>query len=110
MPGRAERGASVANMILILVAVGALVVGVVLALVFTRLLGIQSLGAAKKDADDLLKNESLTPGMLDFLSGCVEARLNIVVSGGSGEVFIAVGAGDSRDRRQHGIRRYALGL
>ncbi len=34
--------------------------------------------------DDLLKNETLTAGMLDFLSGCVEARLNIVVSGGSG--------------------------
>src|ERR1700722_17402168 len=34
--------------------------------------------------DDLLKNETLTAGMLDFLSGCVEARLNIVISGGSG--------------------------
>src|SRR5205085_12452789 len=34
--------------------------------------------------EDLLKNETLTTGMLDFLSGCVEARLNIVVSGGSG--------------------------
>ena len=34
--------------------------------------------------DDLLKNETLTAGMLDFLSGCVEARLNVVVSGGSG--------------------------
>jgi len=31
-----------------------------------------------------LKNETFTTGMLDFLSGCVEARLNIVVSGGSG--------------------------
>src|SRR5262249_45125333 len=35
-------------------------------------------------ADELLKNETLTSGMLDFLSGCVEARLNIVISGGSG--------------------------
>ncbi|PWT99671.1 MAG: pilus assembly protein CpaF [Terriglobia bacterium] len=33
---------------------------------------------------DLLKNETLTAGMLDFLSGCVEARLNIVIAGGSG--------------------------
>src|SRR5437763_593236 len=33
---------------------------------------------------ELLKNEPFTPGMLDFLSGCVEARLNVVISGGSG--------------------------
>src|SRR5205823_3247506 len=33
---------------------------------------------------DLMKNETFTSGMLDFLSGCVEARLNIVISGGSG--------------------------
>src|SRR5437762_1834034 len=30
------------------------------------------------------RSETLTTGMLDFLSGCVEARLNIVISGGSG--------------------------
>jgi pilus assembly protein CpaF len=34
--------------------------------------------------DDLLKNQTLSHGMLDFLSGCAEARLNIVISGGSG--------------------------
>jgi len=34
--------------------------------------------------EDLLKNETFTTGMLDFMSGCVEARLNIVISGGSG--------------------------
>jgi pilus assembly protein CpaF len=34
--------------------------------------------------EELLKNETFTTGMLDFLSGCVEARLNIVISGGSG--------------------------
>src|SRR5437763_8018225 len=33
---------------------------------------------------ELLKNEPFTPGVLDFLSGCVEARLNVVISGGSG--------------------------
>src|SRR6202008_5199142 len=27
---------------------------------------------------------TFTSGMLDFLSGCVEARLNIVISGGTG--------------------------
>src|SRR5271170_3184768 len=34
--------------------------------------------------DDLLKNETLTRGMIDFLRGCVLSRLNIVISGGSG--------------------------
>jgi pilus assembly protein CpaF len=34
--------------------------------------------------EELLKNETFTTGMLDFLSGCVEARLNLVISGGSG--------------------------
>jgi len=47
-------------------------------------LSIRRFGKKLLTTDDLLKNESLTPGMLDFLSGCVEARLNIVVSGGSG--------------------------
>ena len=47
-------------------------------------LSIRRFGKKLLTTDDLMKNESLTPGMLDFLSGCVEARLNIVVSGGSG--------------------------
>src|SRR5579864_9002719 len=47
-------------------------------------LSIRRFGKKLLTTDDLLKNESFTPGMLDFLSGCVEARLNIVVSGGSG--------------------------
>jgi pilus assembly protein CpaF len=33
---------------------------------------------------DLLKNQTFTHGIVEFLSGCVEARLNIVISGGSG--------------------------
>src|SRR5216684_3744011 len=47
-------------------------------------LSIRRFGKKLLGTDDLLKNESLTPGMLDFLRGCVEARLNIVVAGGSG--------------------------
>ena len=47
-------------------------------------LSIRRFGKKLLTTDDLLKNETLTPGMLDFLSGCVEARLNIVISGGSG--------------------------
>jgi pilus assembly protein CpaF len=47
-------------------------------------LSIRRFGKKLLTTEDLLKNETLTTGMLDFLSGCVEARLNLVVSGGSG--------------------------
>jgi pilus assembly protein CpaF len=47
-------------------------------------LTIRRFGKKLLSTEDLLKNESLTTGMLDYLSGCVEARLNMVVSGGSG--------------------------
>lgn len=47
-------------------------------------ISIRRFGKKLLSTEDLLKNETLTSGMLDFLSGCVEARLNVVVSGGSG--------------------------
>jgi len=47
-------------------------------------LSIRRFGKKLLSTEDLLRNETLTTGMLDFLSACVEARLNIVVSGGSG--------------------------
>ena len=47
-------------------------------------LSIRRFGKKLLTTNDLLKNETLTPGMLDFLGGCVEARLNIVIAGGSG--------------------------
>jgi pilus assembly protein CpaF len=47
-------------------------------------LTIRRFGNKLLSTEDLLKNETLTTGMLDFLSGCVEARLNVVISGGSG--------------------------
>jgi len=47
-------------------------------------LTIRRFGKKLLSTEDLLKNETLTTGMLDFLSGCVEARLNVVISGGSG--------------------------
>ncbi|MBC8168055.1 MAG: CpaF family protein [Bryobacteraceae bacterium] len=47
-------------------------------------LSIRRFGKKLLTTEDLLKNQTLTTGMLDFLSGCVEARLNMVVSGGSG--------------------------
>ncbi len=47
-------------------------------------LSIRRFGNKLLSTSDLLKNETLTSGMLDFLGGCVEARLNILISGGSG--------------------------
>ncbi|HUQ94298.1 MAG TPA: ATPase, T2SS/T4P/T4SS family, partial [Bryobacteraceae bacterium] len=47
-------------------------------------MSIRRFGKKLLTTDDLLRNETLTTGMLDFLSGCVEARLNIVLAGGSG--------------------------
>ena len=47
-------------------------------------MSIRRYGKKLLSTEDLLKKETLTTGMLDFLSGCVEARLNIVISGGSG--------------------------
>src|SRR5712692_6284580 len=47
-------------------------------------LSIRRFGKKLLSTQDLIKNETFTPGMLDFLGGCVEARLNIVIAGGSG--------------------------
>jgi pilus assembly protein CpaF len=47
-------------------------------------ISIRRYGKKLLTTDDLLKNHTFTHGILDFLSGCVEARLNIVIAGGSG--------------------------
>jgi pilus assembly protein CpaF len=47
-------------------------------------MSIRRYGKKVLSTEDLLKNETFTTGMLDFMSGCVEARLNIVIAGGSG--------------------------
>jgi pilus assembly protein CpaF len=47
-------------------------------------LSIRRFGRDPLQADDLLANKTLTPGMLDLLRGCVKARLNMLVSGGTG--------------------------
>ena len=47
-------------------------------------MSIRRYGKKVLSTEDLLRNETFTTGMLDFMSGCVEARLNIVISGGSG--------------------------
>jgi pilus assembly protein CpaF len=47
-------------------------------------LSIRRFGRDPLTADDLLQNKTLTPPMLELLRGCVKARLNILISGGTG--------------------------
>src|SRR5437762_3221919 len=47
-------------------------------------LSIRRFGHIPITEDDLLASETLTPPMLELLRGAVKARLNIVVSGGTG--------------------------
>ena len=74
-------------------------------------MSIRRYGKKVLSTEDLLKNETFTTGMLDFLSGCVEARLNIVISGGSGSGKTTMlntlsrfipGGGAHRHDRRHG--------
>lgn len=47
-------------------------------------LSIRRFCEGKLMGKDLVKNGTLTPAMLEFLEGCVRARLNIIISGGTG--------------------------
>src|SRR6201987_694804 len=47
-------------------------------------LSIRRFGRERLTADALVNNRSLTQPMLDLLRGCVKARLNILISGGTG--------------------------
>jgi pilus assembly protein CpaF len=47
-------------------------------------LSIRRFGRDRLTADNLITNKSLTANMLQFLEGCVRARLNILISGGTG--------------------------
>jgi pilus assembly protein CpaF len=48
------------------------------------LLTIRKFGAERMDLDALVRIGSLTPDTADFLARCVEGRLNILISGGTG--------------------------
>jgi pilus assembly protein CpaF len=45
---------------------------------------IRRFGRDPLTADDLIRNNSITPQVVDLLRACVRARLNILVSGGTG--------------------------
>jgi pilus assembly protein CpaF len=47
-------------------------------------LSIRRFGHNRLAAEELIRNRSLTPQMLELLRGCVQARLNILISGGTG--------------------------
>ncbi len=47
-------------------------------------LSIRRFGHERLTAADLVRNHTLTPEMLELLTGCVSARLNILISGGTG--------------------------
>lgn len=47
-------------------------------------LSIRRFGRKLLTNDDMLQNKTFTPAIMTFLAACVEARLNIVISGGTG--------------------------
>jgi pilus assembly protein CpaF len=47
-------------------------------------LSIRRFGRKVLSNEEMLRNQTLTPHILEFLGACVEARLNIVISGGTG--------------------------
>jgi pilus assembly protein CpaF len=48
------------------------------------ILSIRRFGTIPLEIEDLLANHTMTPQMRDLLQGAVQARLNIVISGGTG--------------------------
>ena len=48
------------------------------------ILSIRRFGKHPLEEEDLLRNQMMTPPMMELLRGAVKARLNIVVSGGTG--------------------------
>jgi len=48
------------------------------------LLSIRRFGRKPLDASQLVRNTSITEGMMELLAACVKARLNIIVTGGTG--------------------------
>ena len=48
------------------------------------ILSIRRFGRKVLSNEELLRNQTLTQPMMTFLAACVEARLNIVISGGTG--------------------------
>jgi pilus assembly protein CpaF len=66
-------------------------------------LSIRRFGRDPLQAEDLIRNNSLTAPMMELLRGCVKARLNILVSGGTGAgktTFLNVLSANISDRER----------
>src|SRR5229473_5166160 len=66
-------------------------------------LSIRRFGRDRLTAEDLIANRTLTPPMLELLRGCVKARLNILISGGTGAgktTFLNVLSSNISDRER----------
>jgi pilus assembly protein CpaF len=48
------------------------------------ILSIRRFGVSPLTAEDLVRNETLTPQMLELLKACVQGKLNLLISGGTG--------------------------
>ena len=48
------------------------------------LVSIRRFGTRRFTSGDLLKFDSIAPDMLEFLAACIEARVNVLISGGTG--------------------------
>ena len=48
------------------------------------LVSVRRFGVRRLTTVDLLRNHSVAPDTLEFLSACIEARMNILISGGTG--------------------------
>jgi pilus assembly protein CpaF len=48
------------------------------------LVSIRRFGTRRFTSDDLLQFDSIAPDMLQFLAACIEARVNVLISGGTG--------------------------
>jgi pilus assembly protein CpaF len=48
------------------------------------LVSIRRFGQRRLTIEDLLKNDSIAPEMVQFLAACIEARVNVLISGGTG--------------------------
>ncbi len=48
------------------------------------LVSIRRFGARPLSVDDLIKKQSIVPDMVRFLAACIEARINVLISGGTG--------------------------
>jgi len=66
-------------------------------------LSIRRFGRDRLTAEDLITNNTLTPPMLELLRGCVKARLNVLISGGTGAgktTFLNVLSSNISDRER----------